>query len=39
VGWELTQEEIDRLNTVSAIPEGYPYRMMREYGTRMGEVP
>jgi aryl-alcohol dehydrogenase-like predicted oxidoreductase len=34
VGWQLTQEELDRLNTVSAIPEGYPYRMMREYGSR-----
>ena len=39
VGWELTDEEVDRLNDVSAIPAGYPYRMMREYGARLGEEP
>lgn len=30
----LTGNELDRLNTASAIEEGYPYRMMREYGAR-----
>jgi aryl-alcohol dehydrogenase-like predicted oxidoreductase len=34
VGWELTAEELDRLDAASAIQEGYPYRMIREYGTR-----
>lgn len=34
VGWELTAEELDRLNEVSAIEEGYPYRMIRKYGAR-----
>ena len=34
VGWELTEEELTRLNEVSAIEEGYPYRMLREYGAR-----
>jgi len=34
VGWELTAEEMDRLDAVSAIGEGYPYRMIRKYGTR-----
>jgi len=34
VGWELTAEELARLDAVSAIEEGYPYRMIRKYGTR-----
>jgi aryl-alcohol dehydrogenase-like predicted oxidoreductase len=34
IGWELTGEELTRLNEVSAIEEGYPYRMIRAYGTR-----
>jgi len=34
IGWELTAEELDRLDVVSAIEEGYPYRMIREYGAR-----
>ena len=34
VGWELTAEELDRLDAASTIEEGYPYRMIREYGTR-----
>ena len=34
IGWELTAEELDRLDAVSAIEEGYPYRMIREYGKR-----
>jgi len=33
-GWEFTDEELTRLNEVSAIEGGYPYRMIREYGTR-----
>ena len=34
VGWELTDEELARLNEASAIEEGYPYRMIRVYGGR-----
>jgi aryl-alcohol dehydrogenase-like predicted oxidoreductase len=34
VGWELTAEELDRLDEASAIREGYPYRMIRVYGAR-----
>jgi len=34
VGWELTAEELSGLDKASAIEEGYPYRMMRLYGTR-----
>jgi aryl-alcohol dehydrogenase-like predicted oxidoreductase len=34
VGWALTDEELTRLNEVSAIEEGYPYRMIRAYGAR-----
>jgi hypothetical protein len=34
VGWELTGEELTRLNEVSTIEEGYPYRMIRVYGGR-----
>ena len=34
IGWELTAEELDRLDAVSAIREGYPYRVIREYGAR-----
>ena len=34
IGWELTAEELDRLDAVSVIEEGYPYRMIREYGKR-----
>jgi aryl-alcohol dehydrogenase-like predicted oxidoreductase len=33
-GWQLTGEELARLNAASAIEEGYPYRMMRVYGNR-----
>ncbi|MGF1505358.1 MAG: aldo/keto reductase [Anaerolineae bacterium] len=29
---DLTPEELDRLDTASALPEMYPYRMMRDYG-------
>lgn len=34
VGWELTAQELHRLERASAIQEGYPYRMIRVYGTR-----
>jgi aryl-alcohol dehydrogenase-like predicted oxidoreductase len=34
VGWELTAEELFQLDQASAIEEGYPYRMIRVYGTR-----
>lgn len=34
VGWRLTDEELARLQEVSAIEAGYPYRMIREYGAR-----
>jgi aryl-alcohol dehydrogenase-like predicted oxidoreductase len=34
VGWRLTDEELARLQEVSAIEEGYPCRMIREYGAR-----
>jgi aryl-alcohol dehydrogenase-like predicted oxidoreductase len=34
VGWQLTDEELARLQEVSAIEAGYPYRMIREYGAR-----
>ena len=34
VGWEFTAEELDRLDAVSVIEEGYPYRMIRKYGAR-----
>jgi aryl-alcohol dehydrogenase-like predicted oxidoreductase len=34
VGWELTADELERLDAVSAIEGGYPYRMIDEYGTR-----
>ena len=34
VGWELAAEELERLDAVSAIEAGYPYRMIREYGSR-----
>jgi aryl-alcohol dehydrogenase-like predicted oxidoreductase len=33
-GWRLSDEELDKLNTVSAPPEAYPYRMMQVYGGR-----
>ncbi len=33
-GWNLTAEELDTLDTVSALPEMYPYRMMGVYGGR-----
>jgi aryl-alcohol dehydrogenase-like predicted oxidoreductase len=33
-GWQLTEDELARLNDVSAIPSGYPYRMMKLYGQR-----
>lgn len=31
---ELTPKEIDQLNAVSALPELYPYRMIRDYAER-----
>jgi aryl-alcohol dehydrogenase-like predicted oxidoreductase len=34
VGWEFTDEEPTRLNEVSAVEKGYPYRMIRAYGSR-----
>ena len=34
VGWAFTDEELTRLNEVSDIEEGYPYRMIRAYGAR-----
>jgi len=34
VSWELTAEELERLDAASAIEEGYPYRMIRVYGVR-----
>jgi aryl-alcohol dehydrogenase-like predicted oxidoreductase len=33
-GWELTGEELSQLDAASATEEGYPYRMIRIYGTR-----
>jgi len=33
-GWQLQEKELDRLNDVSAIPLGYPYRMINLYGQR-----
>jgi aryl-alcohol dehydrogenase-like predicted oxidoreductase len=33
-GWRLAEDEINCLNDVSAIPLGYPYRMMELYGQR-----
>ncbi len=35
VGWDLTGDELDRLNRVSAPPDMYPYRMIKQYGRRM----
>ncbi|MEH2316470.1 aldo/keto reductase [Nostoc sp.] len=32
--WELTADEIKRLNDVSAIPFIYPYWHQRQYGAR-----
>ena len=29
VGWDLTSEEMDALDEVSQIEEGYPYRVIR----------
>ncbi len=34
VGWRLSDDELARLNQVSAIDQGYPYRMMELYGKR-----
>jgi aryl-alcohol dehydrogenase-like predicted oxidoreductase len=34
IGWTLQPEEKERLDSASAIEEGYPYRMIREYGER-----
>jgi aryl-alcohol dehydrogenase-like predicted oxidoreductase len=34
VGWYLSGEEVSQLNEASAMEEGYPYRMIRIYGTR-----
>ncbi len=31
VDWELSEEELKKLDEVSAIEEGYPYRMIRVY--------
>jgi aryl-alcohol dehydrogenase-like predicted oxidoreductase len=33
-GWQLQEAELERLNDVSAVPLGYPYRMMNLYGQR-----
>jgi aryl-alcohol dehydrogenase-like predicted oxidoreductase len=32
VGWRLTADELSALNTVSALPENYPYRFQEVYG-------
>jgi aryl-alcohol dehydrogenase-like predicted oxidoreductase len=32
--WQLQEDEVDQLNEASAIPLGYPYRMMALYGQR-----
>jgi aryl-alcohol dehydrogenase-like predicted oxidoreductase len=34
VGWRLSEDELTKLNQVSAIDQGYPYRMMDLYGKR-----
>lgn len=34
VGWELSEEELKRLDEVSALPETYPYRFIRDIGAR-----
>lgn len=34
VGWEITAEELSQLDAASSIEEGYPYRMIRVYGSR-----
>ena len=39
VGWELTAEELVQLDEASRIEEGYPYRMMKAYGSRLGVAP
>jgi aryl-alcohol dehydrogenase-like predicted oxidoreductase len=39
VGWELTAEELAQLDQASRIEAGYPYRMMKEYGSRLGMAP
>jgi aryl-alcohol dehydrogenase-like predicted oxidoreductase len=31
VGWELTKEEVDLLNSASAVPLPYPYRFIERY--------
>lgn len=33
-GWQLHEAELKRLNDVSAVPLGYPYRMINLYGQR-----
>jgi aryl-alcohol dehydrogenase-like predicted oxidoreductase len=38
-GWELTAEELATLDEASRIEPGYPYRMMEEYGSRLGVSP
>jgi len=34
IGWALTEEELERLNSVSAIELGYPYRMLKQSAPR-----
>ncbi len=34
VGWTLSEEELQRLDEVSALDESYPYRMIEAYGKR-----
>lgn len=36
VGWSLPDADLIALDEASAIEPGYPYRMMAEYGTRLG---
>ena len=31
IGWNLSYEEMETLNKVSQIEEGYPYRLIRSY--------
>ncbi len=33
-GLQLSQEELDKLGQISAPREGYPYRFLKQYGTR-----
>lgn len=34
VGWELTSEELEALDKVSKLEEGYPYRFIKELGRK-----